>query len=190
MIRRMLSLSSALLLLASVFGIGLSPCFAQDGEQKYTAWNLWYEDPVEMWSTLYLRGTMLPAGTPVTDVRIQKKWTRTIIIFVNENTGVEHRMLWLAKHRPGVRVDTFMDRMFTTKSRDQLLAGMKATERLAIKGGRVVKGMSREAVLVCYGYPPETGTPSLESDTWRFWSDRHRTRTVSFVNRKVARVNP
>jgi len=32
--------------------------------------------------------------------------------------------------------------------------------------------MSREAVIISYGYPPAHQTPSLESNKWKYWKSR------------------
>ena len=32
--------------------------------------------------------------------------------------------------------------------------------------------MSKDAVLMAYGYPPDHKTPKLEDDTWSYWLGR------------------
>jgi len=60
--------------------------------------------------------------------------------------------------------------------------------RRAITEGRVITGMSRDAVLLARGYPPAHETASLEDDSWRYWVDRHDTRLVHFRDGQVTRI--
>jgi len=60
------------------------------------------------------------------------------------------------------------------KNLDDLTQGMTAKEIEAIKTGSLCVGMSKAAVVVAYGYPPEHVTPSLDNDVWTYWMDRFR----------------
>ncbi len=40
--------------------------------------------------------------------------------------------------------------------------------------------MSKEAVIVCYGYPPEVATPSTNLDGWQYWRHRFKSFTIEF----------
>lgn len=57
---------------------------------------------------------------------------------------------------------------------------MNQAELQAIKEGKLVVGMSKAAVIMAYGYPPEHRTPSLESNTWIYWIDRFRNKAILF----------
>jgi len=48
--------------------------------------------------------------------------------------------------------------------------------------------MSKEAVILAIGYPPEHVTPTLESNTWKYWRTRFATQLVSFVDGKVVDI--
>ncbi len=46
--------------------------------------------------------------------------------------------------------------------------------------------MSKEAVLVSYGPPPEHATPSLDNEKWKYWINKRKTKLVHFnVNNKT-----
>ena len=186
MIRKPVVFSLVLFVLAGL-ATALAPT-AEAQEQLYTACNMWYEEPLRMWSTGYQKGALLPAGTPVSNVEIKKKWTKKYIMFVVDKTGTQHGVLWIPSHRPGVEISEMQDRLFSTKTFDQLTAGMTGAEKEAIKKGQVVKGMSKEAVLVAYGTPPETGTATRDQDQWKYWYDRFRTKIVNFENGKVTSI--
>ena len=68
----------------------------------------------------------------------------------------------------------------TDKTLEELTSGMSELELAAIESGEVRQGMSREAVLVSLGYPPESGTPSTKLDSWRYWRHRFNTFIVHF----------
>jgi hypothetical protein len=157
---------------------GASAAFAQN--KLYTAANLWYEKPDRMYSTGYQKGAMLPAGSEVTDV---KRSSRKLE-FVSKDT--KYTMEFIAKHNPGVTAEQWMDRVLTSRNFGALTSGMTAAEIKAIKEGKIQVGMSKKAVLVSVGYPPETGTASTDSDTWKFWRDRFRNYLVQFSNGKVS----
>ena len=156
---------------------GASAAFAQS--KLYTACNLWYEKPDRMYSTGYQKGAMLPAGSEVTDV---KRSSRKLE-FTSKDT--KYTMEFIPKHNPGVTPDQWIDRVLTSRNFAALTSGMSAAEIKAIKEGRVQVGMSKKAVLVSAGYPPETGTPSTDSDTWKYWRHRFGSYNVQFSNGKV-----
>ena len=52
------------------------------------------------------------------------------------------------------------------------------TKPLALEIKKIVKEMNKEAVLVCYGPPPEHATFRLEHNVWTYWKSR-------FIKRKV-----
>ena len=172
---RMLALTLAL-------GWGLScatteaPRFATaTGPVYYTQVNIRYVNPQRIPSTNYLRGDMLPVGTPV---RIVDRGMRAIR-FVDPSNR-EYALAHVAKHTEGT-LDNLFHRTF---SREDPWAPGGALDRLPpdtvahIEKGTVGGGMTREAVLMAYGYPPSHRTRSLESDVWTYWTGRTRTQLV------------
>jgi len=49
-------------------------------------------------------------------------------------------------------------------------------------------GMSKKAVLAAIGYPPQHQTPSLNGDTWTYWSSRTNRFAVIFKQDKVDHI--
>jgi hypothetical protein len=68
----------------------------------------------------------------------------------------------------------------TTKTLEELTEGMTDQKIQAIKHGTVLNGMSKSAVLVAYGYPPEHRTGSIYSSTRIYWSNKFNTFRVCF----------
>jgi hypothetical protein len=168
----------AAILAAILAFAGASAAFAQS--KLYTSSNLWYEKPDRMYSTGYQKGAMIPAGTEVTDV---KRSSRKLEFVAG---GTKYSVEFIAKHNPGVTPDAWMDRVLTPKNFAALTSGMTGAEIKAIKEGKIQNGMSKKAVLVSAGHPPEVGTPSTDSDTWKYWRDRFRNYVVQFSGGKVS----
>ncbi len=57
----------------------------------------------------------------------------------------------------------------------------------AIKNGVMKFGMSKEQVIMARGYPPGHETPSLDLDTWKYWSSRLVTQSIVFENGMLVR---
>jgi hypothetical protein len=70
--------------------------------------------------------------------------------------------------------------MFTGKNFKKLTKGLSKEEINAINKGVLVLGMSKPAVIVAYGYPPEHKTTSLKNNTWYYWTNRFRSKAINF----------
>jgi hypothetical protein len=161
--------------------LALAAAGAATAQSKlYTACNFWYEKPDRMYSTGYQRGAVLPAGSEVTDVNRSSRKLEFV------SGGTKYTVEFVAKHHPGLTADAWMDRVLTPRNFAALTSGMTAAEIKAIKEGKVQVGMSKKAVLVSVGYPPETGTASTDSDTWKYWRNRFGNYVVQFSNGKVS----
>lgn len=148
-------------------------------EQKfYTAYNIWFEKPEKILSINYKRGAIIPAGTQVRDVEIITHRKRTAITFTTVKENRAFLIYWRQKLHPGKTVQQFKNNLFTTIQFEELTAGMTNKEIIAIRQGKPVKGMSKKALLVCYGPPPEHGTFRQEHNVWIYW-------TSKFVRKKI-----
>ena len=159
----------ALALIGSLFSA--SAAWAQG---LYTQFNFWYERPRRMHSINYKKGTILPAGTEVSDVEITRKNIRF------KARGESFRIRFNPKFHPDETSETLGQKMFGIKNRKLLTAGMTAIEIKSIKEGVLYLGMSKKAVLVAYGFPPSHQTRSLDSKRWKFWIHRFRWKTICF----------
>ena len=155
--------------------------------KKYTAQNLWYENPASLWCINYQKGDMIPAGTEVRDVQL----TRAVAgrksgadkLSFSFITVKDNRKYWVnikRKFHPGKTIHDYMKTTFTKRNFDEITIGMTEKEIDAIKQGVVVKGMSKKAVLISYGIPPEHRTPSLESNIWFYWKNIFRSKAIHF----------
>ena len=149
----------------------------------YTRVNIWYEPRKqgEILSTNYHHGQILPAGTCVHVIKVKSDR----IHFETIDPEQSFRLYYIKEYTV-VPMAEYFDRMF---SETNLIKKMSLTkdELNAIQTGEVVLGMSKEAVLVSYGYPPAHQTPHLSSNAWRYWIGRFNTRIIKFCNGKVVK---
>ncbi len=60
----------------------------------------------------------------------------------------------------------------------------------AIKGGYLRGGMTKDEVILAWGYPPEHKTPSLDSNRWLYWENRWVSTEVCFQNGRSLKSCP
>ncbi|MDH3976537.1 MAG: hypothetical protein OEV42_19915 [Deltaproteobacteria bacterium] len=157
----------------------------------YTAYNLWYEydrggnlKPIT--GINYKRGIIIPAGTKVKGVKTSSGRRGTMVIdFEVAKDGKKYVIHYQPKYHPGVNIETFKKRLFTSKPLSALTKGFTKREKKNIKLGKVTTGMKKKAVLVAYGYPPEHKTESTKSNIWIYWLDRFRTMKVVFNDKGI-----
>ncbi len=159
---------------------------AAKGEEEplYTAYNIWYERPDRIWSTGYEKGALLPAGT---EVRILKRRGKELV-FEGSESHTKLTLRWVRKHHPGVSWETFVNRFLTTKRFEDLTAGFTPEEIEAIRLGEIRLGMSKQAVLVSRGFPPEIRTHGIQANVWIYWRDRFRNYKVEFEDDRVVQT--
>lgn len=167
---RMLSL--ALLFLFVLSGVARS-------QGLYTSFNIWYEKPEKIFAINYKRGKILPAGTEVKDIRLNRG-RRPQITFTTVQTNQKFRMYFTPKFHGKLKAEIFKERMFVSKTFAELTADLQPFEIEAIRAGKIVEGMSRKAVLICYGFPPEHKTPELNRPVWLYWLNRFKSVKVAF----------
>ncbi len=201
---------SLLGLAISFAGYPQSLKIAETGEPVYTAYNIWTTGngttpynilraaigTIRMYCVNYKSGpNFIPAGTEVyvddlyvnADLNhvdnnipssIQDKANR--IQFKVAETGKTYKIYMHERYHPGKSIGYYYKRMFTTKNFNQLTEELTAYEIEAIKKGTVFEGMSKRAVLISYGYPPEHKTKSLKSAVWTYWMTPKDQKTIHF----------
>ena len=156
---------------------------ASAADKLYTAYNIWFEQPTKVYSTNYQRGNILPAGSEVKDVSRSSK----NLEFTDPNLGMKFAVEFVAKHHPGMTRDQWIDRFLTTRDFAALSSGLTGSEIKSVKAGQVQAGMSKKAVLLAAGYPPEVATASTKLDAWKYWRHRFGNYLVRFGDGKVSK---
>ncbi|MBN2301835.1 MAG: hypothetical protein JXN60_04895, partial [Lentisphaerae bacterium] len=136
--------------------------------QLYTAHNIWYEEPANLYAINYKLGTMIPAGTKVASAEAR----RGCVTFRLNNDRRVYTMQIIPKYQPKLCPKDLLSRCFTPKDFDALTAGLNAREIEMIRAGQIEDGMSKQAILIAYGYPPTHRTPSIKNNTWYYWHNR------------------
>lgn len=158
--------------------------WAEEGGPYYTRVNIWYEKPEKILSTNYHKGAIIPVGTEVEILKTGDK-----ISFVEKSTGSKFKLVLVDKYTD-LSKQEFFDRYF---SKENILQSKEFTafsdmEKKNIEDGQIDEGMSKEATLIAYGYPPSHRTPSTNSNTWTYWESRLITSMVQFKDNKIADI--
>lgn len=175
------------LLLVSILGLfTFSACAMkqQPTEQMqgtlYTQVNMWTEKN-QIIATNYQRGYMIPVNSEVVIVSYSSKEIKfkvvgqeQVISFVN-----------IPKHT-NLTIEQLFSKIFAKTKVN--MASFSSTAKKAIEAGNLKNGMTKAEVIVARGYPPFIGTPSLDSNIWKFWQNRFVTRDVQFKNGKVSKL--
>jgi len=155
-------------------------------EPCYTAHNIWFENPQEIFAINYKRGVLIPAGTKVNN--ISRHTDPDVIRFTAEGFGrlsIEIVPRW----QPGLTTKELVDRTFSSQVFDEMVLGFTDQEIELIKKGEVDIGMSKKAVLISYGYPPLHKTRSLNNKIWFYWLSRTRQQMIVFdQNWRVSQI--
>ena len=185
--RHILRITSTILLIIVLSAVH---CHAKDKaipEQRlYTAYNIWEWKSFNMRCINYKGGrSMIPAGTEVIKPKIKNYCSspydcQKIISFKTASNDKNYRIFFTKNYHRGKTIKDYKRNMFTTKNFEELTAGLTEYEINAIKTGVIQNGMSKEAVLICYGPPPEHATPNRNSNVWRYWKNKKTTESIVF----------
>jgi len=149
----------------------------------YTQCNLWYNSDNEISCLNYQDGKIIPFGTEVEIVKAKD----SVVYFKTLPDGQEYRIDYDPEWTM-IPIETYIRQVFTIQNRDQLAKNVNPDLLKSIDRGIIVKGMTRKEVLLTCGTPSASRTPSLENDTWVFWTDRFSTIRVVFKDSKVVEI--
>jgi len=185
--RHILRITSTILLIIVLSAVH---CYAKDKampeQRQYTAYNIWKWKSFNMKCINYKGGrSFIPAGTEVSEPKvinycINPTDCTKIIRFKTATNNKIYKIFYTKKYHPGKTIKDYKKNMFTTKNFEELTAWLTKYEKNAIKTGVIQNGMSKEAVLICYGPPPEHATPNLNSNVWLYWKNKKRTEKILF----------
>jgi hypothetical protein len=123
---------------------------------------------------------IIPVNTPVT-VRTAR---RDLEISTQDNKNIYFEF---DADRMGMSNEQYIN--LITSPQPVNLDNLSAADRKGIKDGKAYKGMTKEGVRIALGYPAVHKTPSLDSNTWYYWTNRWRSIEVEFDKTgKVSKV--
>ncbi|MCX5698246.1 MAG: hypothetical protein NTX01_00905 [Candidatus Omnitrophica bacterium] len=153
----------------------------------YTKVNIWYEDSGKILSTNYHRGAIIPFCTKVNVI----SQTKEKINFTTEDQpGITFALINVPRHSL-VNTTELFKQYFTQdnpKAGNTEFNKFSAKEKDSIENGTLIEGMSKEAVIAAYGYPPKHKTPLLTSNLWTYWDARYLRKLVIFKNNVVTKL--
>jgi len=109
------------------------------------------------------RKQLLPPGTPVKVTGYGRNRIEILVDGKKATIGNDYSR--------AVKIEDFAARYVLDKDPRPTLESYPAKVREAIAATRVMRGMTREQVLMAVGYPPAYYTPDLEAPLWRYWAD-------------------
>lgn len=162
----------------------------------YTAYNIWIPRTQSDYYTLHFKTTsnFLPAGTEVKDIKILEviddmhssmSGSSDIIQYIQfseVNREKTYKYKFYQPYHPELSIEEIKNRMFTTKTLDELCEGLEEGEIAAIKTGLVTDGMSREAVFIAYGPPADHKTQGYDSKRWTYYLNRKERIFINFID--------
>lgn len=163
-----------------------SEVFQQSENQKiYTAYNLWYTDPLNMDSLNIQQGSFIPLGTEIEPLSTSS-WSDSIE-FKDLSTGKIHSIKFSQAERL-CTMRSFISYTFTTSPKAELLKGVPEDMKARVIRGQVVPGMNQKAVQLAYGPPPACRTPDLKLGTWIYWRTPDDAIRIVFRDDKVRTI--
>jgi len=157
------------------------------GERVHVRVNLWYDKDHRILSTNYHTGHIVPAGT---EVMITEITNRIIRFEVAENKN-PYFILNVKRHSMNATTKDLMDMLFSNENPvgpGTLFDRFTEEEKRNIRFGTLEEGMSRDAVLMAYGYPPRHQTSSLKNHIWVYWDTRWSKKMLYFEDDRVFMV--
>ena len=176
----------AALVLVAVSGCADPVVFAEvfqleKGQEIYTRYNLWYDDPKEVSCLNIQSGAFIPVGSAIEPIGTDSFPER--IHFRDKKSG----KVFAIRFEEAYRLCTMRDFIAMTFSNEDPVASIpeKSAQEKKIKArilrGEVVPGMTRRDVELAYGPPPAIRTPDKRNESWIYW--RTPTRQIRVVFR-------
>lgn len=111
-----------------------------------------------------------------------KSWKRKGFIIVNTETN-EEIIFEYSEERMQMTVEEYLNKITSPAKVD--ISKLSEKDQKGIKDGVASTGMTKNGVMMALGYPATHRTPSLESNTWVYWSNRFKTIAVTFDDKGV-----
>jgi hypothetical protein len=138
---------------------------AQQQEQDLRASYANWTDPGQ-------RHVIVPVNTPVTVWTVRRDLT---IVTLDTNKTIYFEF---DEERMGMTNEQYIN--LITSPQPANLAGLPAVDRKGVAEGKAYPGMTKEGVRIALGYPAAHKTPSLDGNTWYYWTNRWKPFAVEF----------
>lgn len=168
----------------AVFALGLvvfvSAVHGADTVEGFTCCNLHYDKDLISdinWGSL----PFIPAGSPAKVISFDSNTTANPF-GGQANVEINGKVYRIGNNygRRQEPIDKYIAKIIVPEDRGPLIESLPEKIRSAVKGGKVVRGMSREQVIVSLGYPTTHHTPDLNAPVWHYWMLRREPYLVHF----------
>ncbi|HEX3950078.1 MAG TPA: hypothetical protein VHW95_09545 [Steroidobacteraceae bacterium] len=104
---------------------------------------------------------VIPVGTPIRATSYSKHHVKVVVENKNQNL--------LNDYSRDLPIEQFAKRYIVQDDPAAKIKTFPQKIQYAIAAGRLVRGMTREQVLMSVGYPASSDVPNLSSNEWLFW---------------------
>lgn len=115
---------------------------------------------------------IIPVNTPVAVRTVRRD---LVIVTLDTNKSIYFEF---DESRMGMTNAQYVD--LITSPQPTSLDSLSALDRKGISEGIAQPGMTKEGVRTALGYPARHGTPSLQSNTWKYWKNRWKSFSIEF----------
>lgn len=153
----------------------------KEGATMVTKVNL---HPDQKRKVLYALNYQLPSLIPMCSTVKIEDISKKEIEFVFE--GKTYTYVW-DKHtkKAGQSLEENFKQYFGTSCDKAKVASLSQADQNGIKSGKPMVGMTKDGILFTMGRPPIHATPSLDSNTWMYWSNKWTRRAIDFDDKGV-----
>jgi hypothetical protein len=134
------------------------------GEQYFLRHCITYETGKPWRTTNYWVGILVPIHSKVTLLSLGSKKMQLRIEKTNQVLDIENVEKYSRKNMASIAQNLLTRQAVPIEKFDEKTAKN-------IRNGILAPGMTKEQVVMTRGYPPGHKTPSLEIDTWIYWSN-------------------
>lgn len=140
-------------------------------EDVYLANNIHAQDDGQYYTASYANWTqprrhrIVPVNTRV-DVH---RWDTGFVILGKGEDEVTVFVEYDPRHMDLSKKE-YVEKITTTEKVD--LDALSETDQKGIERGEAWEGMTKEGVRIALGHPAQHETPSLDDDTWTYWTNR------------------
>ncbi len=147
------------------------------GKEYYARHSFMYEEGKHI-TTNYWRGTLVPINSRIKVEAATASKLLLRVVETGETIDVDNIAKFTKCDLRGIA-----RRMLSVRPVD--LGDCDKATVDAIKSGTMLRGMTKDQVLMARGFPPAHKTPVLSSDRWQYWSSRFVVQTIVFADGKL-----
>ena len=162
----------------------LEPQYSNEDAREMYVQHGFFEEKGKSLATNYGVYNCFPVNSRF-EVRLNRGMFSTDIVATSLKTG-QQIVIENPEKYTKIKTDELLNRMFSEKKKQ--VGNHSSAVSQAINDCRIIKGMTKDEVILARGYPPAHVTPSLEMDTWQYWYRRMEYGQVIFKNGKVSDI--